>query len=392
MTNNPEVARARSSGKRMSVVWLIIGLLIGAALGSVVVYSYGPRSSTSSSPSLSSPLYSVASASPFSVGAAGTLQFAWGSLLNNTFEKVYPNIKVAELFEGSGAVATTEVTTKQFSLEAAADTSVIPTNLFTNITDYQIAFGETQVVIIVNLASTPGMNVYSAWQTAQSQTPFSSQWNSSWQQIFTTIALSNAVVGVSNPFTDPSGYQGAGMIRLAGLAFFGNVSQLYDAIYNNPNKYVMRDTETDLVTLAESDQVDFITSAYESNAISQVANQPSLAYITLPNFINLGDLSQLSYYYQGNFNYTEQGTTNSYTLNPVVYCLTIPKPSTNPDAATLFILTMWSSQGQSTLEANGITPLLPVIIDGNSSSIPSVLLPFTTPANSTTSQIFPSGG
>jgi molybdate/tungstate transport system substrate-binding protein len=371
----------------MYAAWLIIGLIVGGLVGSAVTYYYAPSKATTTSS-----YYAAASSTPFSVGAAGTLQYAWGSLLNNTFAKLYPNIKYASLFEGSGAVATTEAATKQFSIEAAADTSVIPTNLFTNITDYQIAFGETQVVIIINLASTPGKDVYSMWQTAQSETVLSSQWNQTWQQIFTTIALSNAVVGVSNPFTDPSGYQGAGMIRLAGLAFFGNVSRLYDAIYNNPSRYVMRDTETDLVTLAESGQVDFITSAYRSNAISQVKNQPNLAYITLPNFINLGDVAQLNYYYQGNFKYTEQGTTNSYTLNPVVYCLTIPKPSTNPNAATLFVLTLWSPAGQATLEKNGITPLMPSIIDGNGNSVPSILLPYTVMANSTTSQIFPTGG
>lgn len=373
----------------MYAALLVIGLLIGASAGSVVTYYYFPNSK---SPTSAESTYVSASSSPFSVGAAGTLKYAWGSLLNDTFTKLYPNIKTAQLYEGSGTIATTEAATKQFSIEAAADTSAIPSNLFTNITDYEIAFGQTQVVIIVNLASSPGKDVYSMWQTAQTQTALSSQWNQTWQNIFTTIALSNAVVGVSNPFTDPSGYQGAGMIRLAGLAFFGNVSQLYNAVYNNPNKYVMRDTETDLVTLMQSGQIDFITSAYTSNAISQVKNQPNMAYITLPNFINLGDLSQLSYYYQGNFQYTEQGTTNSYTLNPVIYCLTIPKPSTNPDAATLFAATLFSPAGQATLEANGITPLMPAIVNGNSNSIPSELLPFTTPANSTDSSIFSTGG
>ena len=390
MTNNSDVATERKRGTRMSTALLIIGLLVGALIGAVVTYYYTPSKTSTSSSTQS--MYAAASSTPFSIGAAGTLKYAWGSLANNTFAPLYPNIKTAQLYEGSGAVATTEVATKQFSIEAAADTSVIPTNLFANITDYQIAFGETQVVIIVNLASTPGKTVYSLWQTAQTQTPLSSQWNSTWQQIFTQIALQNAIVGVSNPFTDPSGYQGAGMIRLAGLAFFGNVTKLYDAIYNNPSKYQMADTETDLVTFAETGKVDFITSAYASNAISQVKNQPNLAYITLPNFINLGDVSQLSYYYQGNFQYTEQGTTQSYTLNPVIYCLTIPKPSTNPNAATLFVATLFSPAGQATLKANGIIPMMPAIVDGNINSIPSVLLPFTTPANSTDSSIFTSGG
>lgn len=389
MTNNPEIAKERKRGRRMTIAMLIIGLLIGGLFGSLLTYYYAP--SKTSSPSTPS-LYTAASSSPFSIGAAGTLQYAWGTLTNNTFEKLYPNIKVAQLYEGSGSVATTEVATKQFSIEAAADTSVIPTDLFQNITNYEIAFGQTSVAIILDTATSSGASVYSLWKTAQTETPMSSQWNSTWQQIFTTIALdSNTVVGVSNPFTDPSGFQGAGMLRLAGLAFFGDVNKLYNAVYSNPSKYKMEDTETDLVTLVQTGQVDFVTSAYLSNAIPQTSGVSNLAYITLPDFINLGSVSEINYYYQGNFNYTESGTTQSYVLNPVTYCLTIPTPSTNPDAAILYVETLFSPEGAATLESYGITPLLPAIVYGNDNSVPSPILPFTTPVNSTDSDLFTGG-
>ena len=389
MTSNPEVLEERRSGRRMAIAMLIVGLLIGGLFGVVLTYYYGPSKTTSSS---TSSIYALASSNPFSIGAAGTLQYAWGTLTNNTFEELYPNIKVAQLYEGSGSVATTEVATKQFSIEAAADTTVIPEDLFQNITDYEIAFGQTQMVIILDTATASGASVYSLWQTAQTEPPLSSQWNSTWQQIFTTIALDpNTVVGVSNPFTDPSGFQGAGMLRLAGLAFFGNVSELYDAVYMNPTKYKMQDTETDLVTLVQTGQVDFVISAYESNAIPQTSGVANLAYITLPDFINLGTVSEINYYYQGNFNYTELGTTESYVLNPVTYCLTIPKPSTNPNAAILYAETLFSPAGATTLESYGITPLMPALVYGNDNSVPSELLPFTTPVNSTDSSLFTGG-
>jgi len=388
LTSNPDVVKERAHGRRMSIVWLIIGLLIGALFGSLLTYYYVPSKTSTSTSSI----YASASSTPFSIGAAGTLTYAWGTLTNNTFEKLYPNIKVAQLYEGSGAVATTEVATKQFSIEAAADTSVIPSNLFQNITDYEIAFGQTQMVIILDTATASGASVYSQWQTAQTETPMSSQWNSTWQQIFTTIALdSNTVVGVSNPFTDPSGFQGAGMLRLAGLAFFGSVTKLYDAVYNNPSKYKMEDTETDLVTLVQTGQVDFVISAYKSNAIPQTKGVANLAYITLPDFINLGAVSEINYYYLGNFSYTESGTTQSYVLNPVTYCLTIPKPSTNPNAAILYVETLFSPAGAATLESYGITPLNPGLVYGNDNSVPSILLPFTTPVNSTDSVLFTGG-
>jgi molybdate/tungstate transport system substrate-binding protein len=208
--------------------------------------------------------------------------------------------------------------------------------------------------------------------------------------MFTLIALnSTTVVGVSNPFTDPSGFQAAGMIRLAGLTFFGNVTYLYDAIYNDPNKYVMADSEDDLVPLMQTQHIDFITSAYESNAIPQT-NQTAgtTAWITLPTSVNLGVLALTPYYNQADFSYTELGVTQSFIVNPVIYCVTIPTVSTNSAAATLFIQTLYSTTGQSILEQYGITPFVPGIVYGSDNSIPSLIQPLTTPVNATDSSQF----
>jgi molybdate/tungstate transport system substrate-binding protein len=384
----------------MTYSLIIIGLLIGVVVGfgsGYLTYSSQINSLNSKvsnlETSFQNSLVTLASNSPpFAVGAAGTLKYAFGSVLN-TFEGLYPSITVAPpLFEGSSLVAQTENTTRQFSLEAAADTTAMPSVLFPSLANYEIAFGQTQMVIIVNLQSSAGLQLYNMWKGVQGLTVMSSQWNDTWQQMFTLIALnSTTVVGVSNPFTDPSGYQAAGMIRLAGLTFFGNVSYLYDAIYNNPSKYVMADTETTLVTLMQTQHIDFITSAYESNAIPQTANKTNMAYITLPSSVNLGVLSDTSYYNEANFSYTELGTTESFVVNPVIYCVTIPTASTNSAGATLFIQTIFSKTGQTGLTENGITPLVPGIVYGNYSSIPSLIQPSTTPVNATYSALFPAG-
>ena len=380
----------------MAYSFLIIGILIGAAIGFGLGYLiYDPQIKS---------LANLASNSPFTVGAAGTLKYAFGAELT-TFEGLYPNIPVAPaLFEGSDLVASTENSTRQFSLEAAADTTAIPSALFTKIANYEIAFGQTQMVIIVNLESPAGLELYNMWKAAQAYTVNSTQWNDAWQKMFELIATnSSTVVGISNPFTDPSGYQAAGMIRLAGLTFFHNVSELYDAIYfsNNLNKYVMADTETTLVTQMETARnIDFIISAYLSNAIPQTGNstQTHIAYITLPNSVNLGVLSDLSYYLQANFRLSPSqlqpsgpGPAENFTVDPVIYCVTIPIPSTNAAAANLFIQTLFSKTGQSILEQNGITPLLPGIVYGNYTSIPSQITSLVTPVNATYSSLFPSG-
>ena len=378
----------------MAYSFLIIGILIGAAIGFGSGYLiYDPQIKS---------LANLASNSPFTVGAAGTLKYAFGAELT-TFEGLYPSIPVAPaLFEGSDLVASTENSTKQFSLEAAADTTAIPSALFTQIANYEIAFGQTQMVIIVNLESPAGLELYNMWKAAQAYTVNSTQWKDAWQKMFELIAInSSTVVGISNPFTDPSGYQAAGMIRLAGLTFFDNISYLYDAIYfsSNLNKYVLADTETTLVTQMENARkIDFIISGYLSNAIPQTGNstQTGLAYITLPNAVNLGVLSDLSYYLQANFMLSPSqlrpsgpGSAENFTIDPVIYCVTIPIPSTNAAAANLFIQTLFSKTGQSILEQNGITPLLPGIVYGNYTSVPSQIKSLAIAVNATYSSLFP---
>ena len=378
----------------MTYAFLIIGLLIGVAIGiSVGYFTYSSQISSLNSKvanlqtSETSSLVSLASSGkPFAVGAAGTLTYAFGQELS-TFESQYPSITVAPpLFEGSSLVAQNENLTQSLSLEAAADTTAMPTVLFPNLANYEIAFGQTQMVIIVNLQTSAGLELDNMWKAAQTLTVNSTAWTQAWQQMFTLIALnSTTIVGVSNPFTDPSGFQAAGMIRLAGLTFFNNVTYLYDAIYNNPSKYVMANSEDDLVPLLQTDHIDFITSAYESNAIPQTNQTAGTAWITLPTSVNLGVLANTPYYNQADFSYTELGTTQAFIVNPVLYCVTIPTVSTNSAAATLFIQTLYSKTGQSILEQYGITPFSQGIVwpSASYSNVPSVIKPYTAPVNST---------
>ena len=354
-----------------NAVWyalIVVALVVGIAVGYVIA------------PMLHKP--APPTSAPFAVGAAGTLKFAFTDILNE-MQSLYPSIKVAPpFFKGSGEVAQKEVTTGVFSVVASADTTTIPSVLFkNNVTDYEIAFGVTQMVVIVDLNSTYGREVYDLWEQAQSYQPFSAQWNETWRKIFDIIAFSPAVVGVSNPFTDPSGYQAICVVKLAGLAFFNNENYLFNAIYGNSSKYIMRNTEIDLLTLMEAGQVQFILSAYTSNAIPQTKEYRGTAYITLPPMVNLGDLSYVNYYHLVNFTWSELGVTKSFICNPVVYTITIPKNAPNREAAVDFMLLLFSPMGQRILEENGITPIVPGIVYGNYSSVPAILRAFTAPVS-----------
>ncbi|MGC9209830.1 MAG: substrate-binding domain-containing protein [Acidilobus sp.] len=383
------------------VVGLIIGLLVGAGIGYVAVpkktttvTSYSVTTTTTTT--TYTPTTSLTSA-PLTVGAAGTLKFAFTQLLN-LFKSYYPGVTIGQpLFAGSGEVAQKEATTQVFSVVASADTTTIPKVLFPNYANYEIAFGVTQMVIIVDLETPAGVEVYKLWKQAQSETPLSAAWNQTWREIFQIIALnSSTVVGVSNPFTDPSGYQAQCVLKLAGLAFFNNASYLWDAVYGNPSKYQMRNTEIDLLTLMyANNSVQFILSAYTSNAIPQTEYYQqkgfNMTYITLPPFINLGNLSYVNFYHRVNVTWTELGKTQVFACNPVVYTITIPFSAPNQQAAIDFLLLLFSPEGQKILSSYGIQPIVPGIVYGNYSAVPAVLKPFTMPlANvSYLSSIFP---
>jgi len=380
------------SGKILAVA-VMVALVVGVAAGygvaiahthvatyTTTVTSTTTTTVTSTSVSATTP---TPSTQPFVVGAAGTLKFAFTDVLN-VMKSMYPSLTIGQpYFKGSGEVAGYELTTNQLSVIASADTTTIPSILFThNYTDYEIAFGITQMVIIVNLNTTAGQEVYNLWKEAQGYVPLSAQWNDTWRRIFTIIALnSSTIVGVSNPFTDPSGYQAMCMVKLAGLTFFNNASYLFDAIYGHSGKYMMRNTEVDLLTLMSAGQVQFILSAYTSNAIPQTHIYKGTAYITLPSMVNLGNLSYVNYYHQVNVTWTEVGETRTFICNPVVYTVTIPYNAPNPTAALYFLLLLYSPTGQRILEENGIQPIVPGIVYGNYGSVPAALRPFTVPVS-----------
>lgn len=379
-----------------SAVWLIVGLMVGLVVGFAIGYvTVPPKVVTKTVTKYVNVTVSTVSTAPFAVGAAGTLKFSFGDILN-VMQSMYPSITIAPpLFKGSGEVAHIEVVTRQFSVVASADTTSIPSVLFPNYANYEIAFGVTQMVIIVSLNTTAGQEVYELWRQAQSYPPLSAQYNETWRKIWSIIALnSSTVVGVSNPFTDPSGYQAQCVVKLAGLAFFNNESYLYNAIFTNPSKYVMRDTEIDLLTLMTAGQVDFILSAYESNAIPQTQEYHNVVFITLPPFINLGDLNYVNYYHRVSVTWTENGVTKTFACNPVVYTVTIPFQAPNKQAAEYFLLLLFSPIGQEILKENGIEPIMPGIVYGNYSAVPNVIKPFVAPLSQYPqyASIFPSQG
>jgi len=151
---------------------LVLGLLVGFGVAYMLQSGYRPPQTATQT------LAAAGRQQAFAVGAAGTLKFAFNKLLD-VYSQLYPSVPLGKpLYEGSGKLAQDETATKQFSLVAAADTTTIPNVLFkNNLTDYEIAFGLTQMAIMVNLNTTAGREVYGLWQQAQRLQPLSSRRN-----------------------------------------------------------------------------------------------------------------------------------------------------------------------------------------------------------------------
>ncbi|MEM3327050.1 MAG: substrate-binding domain-containing protein, partial [Thermoproteus sp.] len=147
---------------KMLAVGLVVGLLLGfavsyAVLGAsraapqvqTVTMTIGPQVQTVTVTATGT---STGAGAAFTVGAAGTLKFSFNELLS-IYSQLYPSVALGQpLYEGSGKLAQDESVSKQFAVVAAADTTTIPSVLFKNgLADYEIAFGLTQMAIIVNL-------------------------------------------------------------------------------------------------------------------------------------------------------------------------------------------------------------------------------------------------
>ncbi|MFP3304551.1 MAG: molybdenum ABC transporter substrate-binding protein, partial [Vulcanisaeta sp.] len=89
-----------------SAVWLIVGLIVGLVVGFAIGYvTVSPKVVTKTVTKYVNVAVSTVSTAPFVVGAAGTLKFAFGDILN-VMQSMYPSITIAPpLFKGSGEVA-----------------------------------------------------------------------------------------------------------------------------------------------------------------------------------------------------------------------------------------------------------------------------------------------
>lgn len=164
----------------------------------------------------------------------------------------------------------------------------------------------------------------------------------------------NVIFGRSDPNTDPCGYRAIMTMQLAGL-FYKNPAIPEKMLKKNLN--YIRPKETDLLALLEAHAIDYIF-LYRS-----VAQQHGLQYVPLPDEVNLKNDNLTDLYATATVEISgrKPGDVTIQTGAPMIYGITIPKNSPNPEAALAFVEFLLSKKGVAILETCGQPSVVPAL-------------------------------
>ncbi|MBK6346039.1 MAG: extracellular solute-binding protein [Bacteroidales bacterium] len=187
------------------------------------------------------------------------------------------------------------------------------------------------------------------------------------QQNWHSILLDPEIkFGRSDPDSDPCGYRTILCLKLAEKYY--HQPGLADRFSTKDERYI-RPKEVDLLALLESGTIDYIF-IYKSVAI-----QHKLAYLELPDSINLGNPSLQDHYSGVNVRIAgnKPGEYITQQGEPIVYGLTIPENCENHEAAKAFVELMMKN-GRKIMEKSGQNNVGP-FLSGNPEKLPENLKP-----------------
>jgi molybdate/tungstate transport system substrate-binding protein len=170
--------------------------------------------------------------------------------------------------------------------------------------------------------------------------------------------------GHSDPNSDPCGYRSQLVWQLAEKYY--QLPGLYNRLKSGCPLRNIRPKETDLIALLEAGQLDYLF-IYRS-----VCLQHHMPFVELPEHINLGSFKYADFYRQATIKITGK-MPGSFVVKqgkPMVYGVTIPKNSPNPQLAIQFLTFLLGNEGQQIMDQNGQTPLSPPRLTGDSSMLP----------------------
>jgi molybdate/tungstate transport system substrate-binding protein len=269
------------------------------------------------------------------------------------FNKLYPNVNV--LMEAAGSVASARKITdlnRPCDILASSDYGVIDNMLIPKYADWNIKFVSNELSIVY-----------------QEKSRLTSQINSkNWYDI---LMKKEVAFGRADPNADPCGYRTILLLKLAEKYY--KKPGLAKMISEKDQNYI-RPKEVDLVALLESGSIDYCF-LYRSVAI-----QHGLKYITLPDEINLKNMSMTAQYATATaeINGKEPGKKETVKGEPMVYGVTMLRNAPNKPAAIAFLQFLLSKdKGMKIMEKDGQPSVIPMAVQ-NYDKLPKELKAFAT--------------
>lgn len=265
---------------------------------------------------------------------AGSLSVPFKEIIDE-YNKINPEIKIEKEIAGSRTCARKISDLKKpCDIMASADYTVIDNLLIPAHADWNIKFAANEMTIVFTEHSKKHKDID----------------KNNWYKVLLDEEVS---FGRSDPNADPCGYRSVLTMKLA--ESFYKEAGVSEKLLKKDVKYI-RPKETDLLALLETGEIDYIF-LYRS-----VAEQHGLKYILLPDEINLKQTKFADNYKDATVNISGKKPGEFITKKgaPMVYGITIPKNSPNPEAAKKFLkFVLQKEKGLRILEKNGQPTLIP---------------------------------
>ena len=265
---------------------------------------------------------------------AGSLSLPMKAAVDS-FTRIHPRVTIK--LESAGSIECARKISelgKPCDVMASADYKVIDKLLIPQFASWNIPFAGNEMTIVYHE------------QSRHSNEINKDNW-------FDILAKEDVAYGRSDPNSDPCGYRTVMTLKLAEKLYLNY--QIAKTILEKDQKYI-RPKEVDLLALLESNSIDYIF-LYKSVAI-----QHGLKYLSLPQEINLSNISMEEFYKTVSVEVKGKTPETFITMNgePMVYGLTIPKNAPNPKLAQEFIKYFLDANGgQSIMKKMGQTAIVP---------------------------------
>ena len=244
---------------------------------------------------------------------------------------------------------------READLVMSADYTVIDTLLIPDFADWNVRFARNTMVIAY---------------TEESR--YADEINAdNWHEVLTRDGV---IYGHSEPDADPCGYRTLMVWQLAESYYeVDGLAEQLDAACPPEN---VRPKSVELIALLESGDMDY---AFEYRS---VAVQHRLEFVELPDEINLSRVKYADVYSQAQVELTgsEPGETVTKAGKPIVYGVTVPHVTPNPELAYAFVAFLLGPDGQAIMEAQGQPPIVPAV-SSTVDALPTELQALVEPAS-----------